>query len=284
MRHRIAAVAFIGSVLLSQNIRAQSGSGLSNKKEFTVSVTPRADFISRLHYFGRTDSLQSSALVPSLTIKFGEGFYITGSGVFINNANRTLDYSLLSAGLGYRFGGTSGWAGNVYANKYFFSGRKQVQSAQQGDAGLVVSWLDDLLDINASAGVAFSGKTDFFLSAGIDHAFRFANEKQAFVIIPSITANAGTQNYTYSYISKKNILIVPVVDEQLTKSARSFRLLSYEASVPLIYVRGKFSASLTPGYVLPQNLVTVAGRPDLSEHASGLFYCNAGISFTFGKN
>ena len=286
MKHPIAILALIGMMFLSKNTSAQSGEepGSSGDKESSVSVTPRVDYISRLHYFGRTDNLKSSALVPTLTIKFGEGFYISSSAVFINNAKRSMDYSVISAGAGYKFGDESGWAGNIYANKYFYTGQKQVQSAQKADAGLVLSWLDKVIDINASAGVAFSNKADFFVSGGIDHAFRFADEKNVFVIIPSVTANAGTQNYTYSYMVKRNILIVPVADEQLTKSARGFRLLSYEASVPMVYVRGRFSASLTPGYVLPQNLVTVAGRPDLSEHASGLFYCNAGISFTIGKH
>ena len=40
-----------------------------------------------------------------------------------------------------------------------------------------------------------------------------------------------------------------------------------EASVPVVFVRNKMTITFTPGYVLPQSVIKVAGRPDLSENA-----------------
>jgi hypothetical protein len=39
-------------------------------------------------------------------------------------------------------------------------------------------------------------------------------------------------------------------------------------------------ALLTPSYILPQNLVTVAGRPDLSERGQNTFYATIGLKYT----
>ena len=38
-----------------------------------------------------------------------------------------------------------------------------------------------------------------------------------------------------------------------------------------------FNAYISPAYVMPQNLVTTSGRPDLSERGENLFYISAGV-------
>jgi hypothetical protein len=51
--------------------------------------------------------------------------------------------------------------------------------------------------------------------------------------------------------------------------------------VPVVYVKGKWMALVTPSYILPQNLITVAGRPDLSEKGQNMFYATVGLKYTF---
>ena len=62
------------------------------------------------------------------------------------------------------------------------------------------------------------------------------------------------------------------------RAGNQFNVLSYELSMPVVFVSGKFNASVTPAYVIPQNLVTVAGRPDLSERGKEMFY----VTFSVG--
>jgi hypothetical protein len=38
---------------------------------------------------------------------------------------------------------------------------------------------------------------------------------------------------------------------------------------------------LTPSFVLPQNLLEVSGRPDLSERGKNMFYATAGLKYSF---
>ncbi|MEK7198757.1 MAG: hypothetical protein AAB212_02400, partial [Bacteroidota bacterium] len=95
-------------------------------------------------------------------------------------------------------------------------------------------------------------------------------------INPSVYAYAGTQKFTNTYFEKRGILGFPVT-RQTTEQVTQFNVLSYELSLPVVFVSGKFNASITPSYVIPQNLVTVSGRPDLSERGKEMFYVTFGL-------
>ena len=274
-------------ILVSPEIFAQTGdtSEINNEQKTKTELTIGSSFSSRLHYYGRTDSLKSTAFIPDVSVQFGNGFFISSSFIFINNPQKSFNYTAAVAEAGYKFGRNrkKGLAGNIYADKFFYANNILVQSAQQGQAGFSFSWLNKTANINLGSSAVFSDKTDFFASLGFDHPFRKEKGKNILVIAPSITANAGSQNFTHTYFIKRNVILFPVADEQLTMTSKRFQLLSYEISVPVVFVRNRLTATFTPGYVLPQNVIQVAGRPDLSETASNLFYANLGIAFSFGK-
>ena len=269
----------------SQNISAQSTTNPVQAKDEknAASLTIGSGFSSNLHYYGRTDSLKSNALIPNLSFEFGKGFFINASFIFINNKTKSVDYTAAVAGAGYKFGAEEGLAGSIYADKFFYQNNQLVQSSQTGQAGFSLSWLNKVADINLGSSVVFSDNTDFFTSLGLDHPFRFGKEATVFSISPTVTANAGSQNFTHSYLLKRNIFLFPLADEQFTQTSKRFQLLSYDISVPMEFVHNNLSIHITPGYVLPQNIIKVEGRPDLSENASNLFYFNIGASISFGN-
>ncbi len=279
MKALLKTLFFLVLIPISERTIAQLNP--EEKTKFTVGST----FSSKLHYYGRTDSLKSTAFIPDLSVQFANGIYISSSFIFINNSQRSFNYTATIAEAGYKFGQDKqqGLAGSIYANKFFYANNQLVQSSQQGQSGFALSWLNKIADINAGSSVVFSTSTDFFASLGFDHPFRKEEGKNIFVIVPTITANAGTQNFTHTYFIKRNVLILPAADEQLTRTSKNFQLLSYEASMPVVFVRDKLTVTFTPGYVLPLNVIKVAGRPDLSETASNLFYANLGVSFSLGK-
>jgi len=45
----------------------------------------------------------------------------------------------------------------------------------------------------------------------------------------------------------------------------------------VIFAKDKFQLLLTPAYVIPQNLITVQERPDLSESGKEMFYATIGV-------
>ena len=278
--HKIIAVLllFISLHSIAQSPADSATTPLTNQYTFGTG------YASKLHYFGRTDSLKSSAFVPSVTAKFSNGLYLSGSFIFVNNSDASLKYTATITEAGYRFGKNEGFAGNIYADKFFYSARSSlVQSVQKGQVGFALSHLNNILDINTGGSAVFSDKTDYFLNGGIDHLFRIETGKNLFVIIPTATINAGTQNFTSTYLKKRNVLFFPVADESVTTNDQKFQVLSYELSVPITYIYNKFAFSFTPGYVIPQNVTQVANRPDLAKNTSNLFYANLGFSYTLSR-
>ncbi len=248
-----------------------------------TSLTLSTNYLSKLHFYGRTDSLKSTALVPNALLQFGNGIFLSSSFIFINNNQQFLKYAATVAGAGYNFGKSKGIAGSIYADKFFYANENLVQSSQKGQAGFRLSHLNKILDVNLAGSAVFSGKTDYFAAAGVDHIFVARVKKSVFVFIPGFTANAGTQNFTNSYYKTRYVNGIPVGQEQVTEESKKFKLLSYDISLPMAYAYKKLIVSFTPGYVIPQSVIKVAGRPDLSENASNLFYANLGVAFRFTK-
>ena len=250
-----------------------------NKTELVVALS----YNSGLNYYGRVDSLKSTGFYPTLGVNFKNGLYLHSSFVFINNASYN-GYAATIAEAGYQFKNKKeSWSGNIFVNKFFYKDNTElVQSALKGTAGINLAHLTKIINLNAGADVKWSDKTDIGLSAGLDHTFRIDKVgKGGIVIDPSVYGYAGTQNFTSTYYQQKNFLFLPAGEESVTTNSRKFSMLSYELSCPVVYGLGKMNLVLSPAYVLPQNLVVVPGRPDLSERGANLFYITSTIRFTF---
>lgn len=240
-------------------------------------------YLPRLHFYGRTDSLKSSAVAPNILLQLGNGIYLSSTVIFTHNKAKPFSYGATIAGAGYRFGKAKGFAGTISGDLFFYENKGLIQSAQKGQAGFTLSYLNSILNINSSANTVFSDNNDYFTSLGVDHKFRIVKGNNIFVIIPTFTANAGTQNFTNTYYKTRSVNGIPLPPELVTETNKRFQLLSFEASVPVVYVYKNLALSFTPGFVIPQNVKKVAGRPDLSENAKNLFYANAGVFYTFKK-
>ncbi|NCI45255.1 hypothetical protein [Sediminibacterium soli] len=232
-----------------------------------------ANYQSALHYFGRTDSLKSSGLFPSIGFQSKTGLYAQGNFIFTQNKATPLAYTGTTIEAGYRFPQRGGWSGNIFYTHFLYRDKTTlVQSALNSQAGFNIQYNNPVLNITAGADAKFSSQTDFGVTAGVDHLFLFRGQHQtAFAIDPSFYLYAGTQKFTQRYFEKAGLPLFPFTQTS-SREVTKFNILSYEASIPFVFVAGKFNASVTPAYVLPQNLVTVAGRPDLSERGRNMFY------------
>jgi hypothetical protein len=277
MRKLLPAILFL---LLSFSVTAQTAVPKTDSikpeiKKTTVTVLGGAIFSSLLHYYGRTDNLKSSALLPTVLVQFDSiGLYASSTAVLINNRTQTLDYAGTITELGYRFGKkVKGFGGNVYGNKFFYNNTSELpQSAFKEQAGANLYYLSKYINFTATGSAAFADKTDFFASAGINHIFKYKKDKNLFIAIPTFVANAGTQNFT----AFKN------PEDQTTYSNNSrFNMLDYELSVPLIYARKHIYIIVTPTYVIPVNIITVPGHPEISETASNIFFATFTFLYSF---
>jgi hypothetical protein len=266
-------------LLLSQIGFAQTDSSQNQKAKFKLGI----NYNSALNYFGRTDSLRSTGLIPMAELWFSEDVYISAAPVFVNNASQSFEYAGTVTTLGY-LDVTDKWITSLYVLKPFYKQSTQlVQSALQAQAGASFSRLNKIINITAGGDIKLSDKVDFGATAGLDHLVRKElRDNSVLVIDPSVYVYAGTQNFTNTYYKKKTgFLLFPGNTEQVTEEVKKFNILAYEFSIPLVYAKGKWMALFTPSYIMPQNLIEVPNRPDLSERGKNMFYATAGIKYTF---
>jgi hypothetical protein len=262
------------SVYVTVCLQAQTDSSENSTMHLKIS----ANFCSNLNYYGRTDSLTSSGFFPLAELWFNENFYINAAPIFVNNKSTSFDYAGTVTTVGYQFfADEKKWFGNLYLVKPFYKSDAQlVQSALKAQGAFSLSNLNKFIDITGGVDIKFTDKVDFGLTAGVDHLFRkqFA-DNSVVVIDPSAYLFAGTQQFTKA--NEKTGLLIPRVGEINSKQVNQFALLSYEFSIPVIFAKGKLQVLCTPAYVMPQNLIVVEGRPDLSEKGKETFYATIGI-------
>ena len=239
---------------------------------------------SNLNYYGRTDSLRSSGVFPLAEFWFNKAVYISAAPVFINNQADQLKYtgSVLTLGY-YKKSDNEKFLSHLYFTKPLYEANSQlVQSALKAQATANFSALNKHVNINFGGDVKLSDKLDYGITAGIDHLYKHEFDGKIFLWMnPTATVNAGTQKFTNSYFRKSNFLLFPGLEQQVTEEVNEFNILSYELSMPVVLSKNKFQLILNPAYVIPQNLVVVESRPDLSERGKEMFYITAGVKFIF---
>lgn len=242
-----------------------------------------AYYNSNLNYYGRTDSLRSSGVFPMAEFWLNNKFYINAAPVFTHNSRTGFQYAGTVATAGYAYNNGKS-AGHIYFAKPIYKNNSQlVQSALKAQAAANFTWLNKIVNITGGVDIKFSGNTDYGATIGLDHIFKKALPANAVLIIdPSLYLNAGTQQFTSSRYEKNNNLpLFPATDQLITEEVKKFNILSYELSVPVIYNKGKWMLLATPSYVIPQNLITVENRPDLSEKGNKTFYITIGSKIRF---
>ncbi|MFC4233541.1 hypothetical protein ACFOW1_16690 [Parasediminibacterium paludis] len=255
---------------------AQSDSTNTKSNHFIASI----NYQTRLHYFGRTDSIQSSGLLPSMSLESKLGIYATGNFIFVNNATTPTKYVGTTVEIGYQIPATTHFNGNVFYTQFIYNDKRLlVQSALKSQAGINTAFTNKIININIGGDLKFSDKTDYGATFGLDHLFLYKKglKNMAFAFNPSVYVYAGTQNFSNTYQEQKRNLLGLPYTQQTTETVTNFNILSYEISMPIVFVCGKFNASITPSYVAPQNLILVANNPSQSERGTNLFYATFGI-------
>lgn len=262
---------------------AQAQDTKDSLKKLKPQLKLSINYNSNLNYYGRTDSLQSSGVFPLVEFWITPKFYVNAAPIFVNNKLQSFDYAGTVVTAGYQHLSKK-WLSNLYVLKPFYEKSSElVQSALKAQTGLSVSRLNKIANLTLGGDVKFSNKVDFGATAGIDHIIRIQNKGNSVLVFdPSFYTYAGTQQFSKTYNKKQNNgLPLPVGNEQVTEQVNEFNILAYEVSMPVIFVKGNFMVLVTPSYVIPQNLITVSGRSDLSEKGEPIFYATIGIKYSF---
>jgi hypothetical protein len=276
MKHILTILLAISSWVASGQDSTQS-----TQPQFKLSI----NYNSGLNFFGRTDSLKSTGLFPMAEFWATPNFYINAAPIFVNNAIQKMEYAGTVASLGYQYMNEK-WLTNINVVKPFYKGEAQlVQSALKAQTNLSVTKLNKIANLTLGGDIKWSDKTDFGATAGIDHIIRIENkDKSVLVFDPSFYAYAGTQQFSRTYNKKQNNGL-PVVgnnnNQQVTETSTQFNVLAYEFSIPVIFAKNKLMFIATPSYIMPQNLMTVPDRRDLSEKGENMLYTTLSVKYTF---
>lgn len=279
---RKTIVLFVSSFLLLSlfnAVVAQSDSTQKAKPQLKLSV----NYNSNLNFFGRTDSLKSSGFFPMLEFWLGDNFYVNATPILVNNAVQSFDYAGTVATIGYQHM-TEQWMTSFNVVKPIYEqSATLLQSALKAQTNVSFTRLNKVVNVTLGADAKFSDKIDFGATAGLDHAFVVQGKKQGIWIInPSLYAFGGTRQFSRTYAKQQNSLLGGLGGStQQTDTYSSFNLLAYEASMPLIFIKGKVLLMVTPSYVVPQNLITDAANPERSEQGENTFYTTFAIKYSF---
>lgn len=276
-------IILFGLALVSLAAQAQTDStktdSLKSKPQFKIS----ANYNTGLNYFGRTDSLKSSGFFPLAEFWVTPNFYINAAPIFVNNKVQSFEYAGTVASIGYQYMNEK-WLTNLSLVKPFYKEASElVQSALKAQTNLSVTRLNKIANITLGGDVKFSDKTDFGATAGIDHIIRIQNKDNSVLVFdPAFYAYAGTQQFSKTYTKNQGgPLPLPGNNQQVTENVSEFNILAYEMSVPVIFAKNKLMFIATPSYIIPQNLLTVPNRPDLSEKGENTFYATLGVKYIF---
>ena len=258
----------------------QTDSTKTIKPQFKLSL----NYNTGLNYFGRTDSLKSSGFFPMAELWVTPSFYVNAAPIFVNNTLQNFEYAGSVATIGYQKI-TEKWISGIYLMKPFYKESSDlVQSALKAQTGANFSFLNPVVNINFGGDLKFSDKVDFGATGGLDHLVRIQNkDKSVLVFDPSFYVYAGSQNFQRSYYKKNTtgFLLFPGNEQLVTEEVSRFSILAYEVSLPVVYAKNKWSFVAMPSYIIPQNLLSVPNRPDLSEKGQNMFYASLTGKYTF---
>jgi hypothetical protein len=270
--------SFLAIILLTVSAQAQTDTS-KEKAQFKLG----SYYNTHLNYYGRTDSLRSSGFFPVAELWFNKNVYVNAAPVFVNNAVANFQYAGTVLTAGYQFNHNNQWAGNTYLVKPIYKDNSQlVKSALKAQFASSFTWLNKFINITGGGDVKFSDKLDYGATAGLDHIFRFQFDGPVVLVLdPTATINAGTQQFAKTYYKKSSFLLFPGIEQTVTENVKKFNILSYELSMPVVLAKGRLQVLLIPAYVIPQNLVVVPDRPDLSERGKEMFYATIGAKLNF---
>jgi len=258
------------------------------------------NFLSNNVYLGRTDTVNTPTLSPTIKYSFKSGIYLSGAMDIITNKNKNkLDGGNFEFGYDHIGDGDVDW-GASFTKLFFNATSTQVDATVSSELNAYIDY--DIADVvTASMGVNYevakSGFTgDVLLSPSLSHDFLvdgvFGDDDEL-LISPSATLNAGSQNFYAGYLVRKNKILAKRVNaayDAYNTALGNFTLLDYELSAPISYIAGKFTFSFTPTLAFAQNSLpnSTAGEKVITATIeksqpvrTSEFYVETGISFKF---
>ncbi len=255
------------------------------------------NYLSNNVFMGRADTVRTPTISPELKYTFKNGIFVSATADYIpNRVTNKLDAGSVAAGYDYDI--TDDLSGAVSFTKMFYSANStQIGSSISSVFNANLTY-DIASIITPTVGVDYNiikqgFSNDVFVNAGLSHDFAkegIFGDKDLFIISPTVTANAGTQNFYDAYfVLKKYKLtakgqakeaaaekLIAKRKEQLSK----FTMLDYEFSAPVEYKIGILILSFVPTYAIAENKLPPRVTAGLVS-GSRIFYFETGAALKF---
>jgi hypothetical protein len=247
-------------------------------------------YLSDNVYLGRKDSVRLPYISPSFAYYHKSGFFVSATTSYLPTESR-MDAVVLSTG--YSFSKKK-WEGEFSIDKDFYSSKSySVKSEITGSGNAYIACDLDFIKPSFNGTISFGANTDYSTCFGVEHDFAAFNDNLQ--ISPSLLMNASTQNYYNDYYKKRKYAKTrkgKVVAYNVTANAvdaSKFKVMDYEASVPLSYKANRFTFDFTPTYAIPVNpnniLYTIKSSNGQTvnrtntEHIGNTFYWMVEVSY-----
>ena len=264
---------------------------ISDKEESYILTD--VSYISDAVFMGRRDSIAAPYVFPSIGYYDRSGFFADASVSYLTaSTEQRVDLVLMSTG--YLFDSRK-WSGGITATGYFFNEDSyNVLSETSVSINGLVSYDFETFEASLSANSFFNtNATDIFCELKIGRAIYADGNK--FLIQPSISVGAGTQNFYEAYYQSSRLGNRKGNNQggqdqtspsSITISeATEFNILNIELSAPLQYYHNSFIFSLSPVLALPQSSATITTDDVIiKEDLESVFYWSVGISYWFKTN
>jgi hypothetical protein len=249
-------------------------------------------------YLGRKDSSVLPYYIPVLTFHHKSGLYFSTFVNYLSNAE-TSRIDLVTLEAGYIFN-TGNYDGQFNISKFIYNSQSSsVTSEIQASAGYQNGFYFGVIKTFLNLNLDFGTRIDYTGSFGLEHGFTILNDKLEFT--PGFCVNAGTQNFYDSYYKNKRFSnqktgkVSGNAGSTVIGSVANpshFKILDYEASIPLSYSINKLIINFTPTYAIPVNpsLLNIDTRQSngnstsktVTEQLTNSFYMTIGVTFKFG--
>jgi len=253
-----------------------------------VSLNYTSDWI----YAGRKDPLALPYLTAAAGYFHQSGLFVRGSAsLLLKGADKRVDQLKLTGGYAY-YKNNLFWGinGSLFSfNDSSYAVLSEINASTYGYFGYDFR----LFEITADAGTMFGADTDF--TAGLDLSKTIYASGGRLRLMPSVYLLGGSQQYFNSYYQIRNTETkkrigrgnggnpgtTPTADTTVVvENSTTFRLLSYEFSLPVQYTTGRFRMGFTPAFVIPVNPSTITiDQVTTKEELENSFYFT--VSFAY---
>ena len=226
-----------------------------------------ASYLNDVVYYGRKDSIATPYFTPSLTYTDKSGFYIGGSvSIYTGIGEKRID--MYAIDLGYDIDFNDYFSGSIYANKSFYNDNSTaIKSDINASAGAFVSYDFSIVQLNASADILFSQKSDIGFSLGLSREMNVGNGANGCTLTPSFATYFSTLHFYEGYTSKKSGKLLNRINPNIksiesitTVDNAGMKLLDYEFSLNLDIEKETWGCFLYPNVALPKSPIYTTTR------------------------